>query len=106
MAFLLGWVGMLMGGAAITWLANPALFISWVFFAKRPKWSLVASFAASFISLCFLMFGQVLANESGQYQQITSYHAGYWLWLASCVTMLVGNIYFQRQARLSGTMYS
>ena len=33
-ALLIGWLAMLTGGAAITWLANPLLIIAWVFVRK------------------------------------------------------------------------
>ncbi|HAL82468.1 MAG TPA: hypothetical protein DCO83_09725, partial [Mucilaginibacter sp.] len=42
-------------------------------------------------------------NEGGFYSEIISYKIGYWLWLASSLTMLIGNTitYFSKPAQLS-----
>lgn len=93
MVLLIGWLGAFSGGAAITWFANPALLVSWLTFTKSANTSLIASFIASFFAVIFLMFGTITANESGQDQPIIAYRAGYWLWLASSVVMLVANLY-------------
>ncbi|MGZ3871682.1 MAG: hypothetical protein ACXVJD_02125, partial [Mucilaginibacter sp.] len=45
-----GWTGLLFGGAAISWLANPFIILSWCFFLKKPKTALIFSFLAVLFS--------------------------------------------------------
>lgn len=89
LAFLLGGVGLFSGGASLTWLANPMLIAAWFTYKRRLKTSMWFSVVATLLALSFLLFDSVLANENGQAQQIISYRIGYWLWVMSCVTMLV-----------------
>ncbi len=90
-ALITGALGFLYGGAAITWLANPILFISWISINKNLKLSFILSFLAAVISLAFLFFSKVIDNEAGHVNSIISYKLGYWLWLSSSITMLIGN---------------
>jgi hypothetical protein len=87
-----GAIGFIFGGAPITWLANPALLLSWIFIKWKPKVSLLMSLLATFISLSFLHFDKILVNEGGTMSDITGYRLGYWLWVCSSLTMLIGNI--------------
>ena len=88
-----GAIGLLLGGAGITWLANPLLLISWILAKKSPKFSLLTSFLAVITSLSFLLFSKIISDEAGNYSQIISYKLGYWLWVLSSVIMLGGNIW-------------
>ncbi|HNU32606.1 MAG TPA: hypothetical protein PKN75_03360 [Bacteroidia bacterium] len=90
MVLLLGWFAVFSGGAGLVWLANPLLIASWLTFKTKLKWSMWFSVGATLISLWFLLFDSIHASETGQHQQIVSYKAGYWLWVLSNVTMLVG----------------
>ena len=90
MAFLLGWAALLSGGAGISWLANPLLFASWILLRKNLKLSMFLSVAAALLSLSFLLFDTVIANEAGQKHQIIAYKLGYWLWMGSNLVMLLG----------------
>ena len=90
MAFLLGWAALLSGGAGISWLANPLLFASWIMLRKNLKLSMFLSVAAALLSLSFLLFDTVIANEAGQKHQIIAYKLGYWLWMGSNLVMLLG----------------
>jgi Cu2+-exporting ATPase len=45
---------------------------------------------AVLMSLSFLLFDSVLDNENNQAKEIISYKAGYLLWVASTVVMLIG----------------
>lgn len=90
MAFLLGWAALLSGGAGISWLANPLLFASWIILKKNLKLAMFLSVAALLLSLSFLMFDTVIANEAGQKHQIIAYKMGYWLWMGSNMVMLLG----------------
>ena len=87
-----GAIGFATGGAALTWLANPLLFLSWILIHKNPKLSLQISIAATLIALSFLFFKQIMADEAGNYSRIISYKFGYWLWVSSSVIMFVGNL--------------
>ncbi len=46
-----GSIGFILGGAALTWLANPLLFISWFIIYKNPDLSLNTSIACRIISV-------------------------------------------------------
>lgn len=90
--FVAGPIAMLTLGAGLTWLANPILFISWVKYKTNSKTSFYCSAISTIISLSFLMFDEVIAEEAGNFQRISSYKIGYWLWVASSVTILTGNV--------------
>ena len=92
LVFLIGWLGLIFGGAALTWLANPFLIFTWILTNKNSKYALATSFVASLLSLSFLLFDNVIDNEAGHYNKIISYQLGYWLWLSSSVTMFLGNL--------------
>lgn len=88
---LIGWFGAMMGGAALTWLANPLIFASWWLTKKNSRTAIHTSLFAFVICLSFLMFGSISDNENGTQNAITSYALGYWLWCASALTMVIGN---------------
>lgn len=92
MAFLLGWFAMFSGGAGISWIANPLLFISWFTLKKNIQTAVLLSAIATLSSLSFLLFDRIGTSESGHSQQILVYKAGYWIWLSSCATTLVGSV--------------
>ncbi|MBK8954114.1 MAG: hypothetical protein IPM34_00970 [Saprospiraceae bacterium] len=94
--FLLGWFGMFMGGAGITWIANPLILCSWYFTKNESKYALYTSMLACAICFSFLFFSTVTDNESGQQNQVISYELGYWLWCSSTVVLVVGNVVLQR----------
>ena len=80
----IGWFGALSGsGAAMSWLANPFIIISWFVLFKRTRLALVLSFLATLFSLLFLFFHTVISGEDGAYSVISARKAGYWLWLSS-----------------------
>ncbi len=89
MAFLLGWAAIL-SGAGFSWIANPLLLVAWITLKKRLKLSMFLSMFAALLSLLFLLFDSVPDNENGGSHQIVSYGLGYWLWIGSTITMLVG----------------
>jgi hypothetical protein len=94
-ALFSGFFGFLSGdGAAVVWIANPILILSWIFFKRRPKLMLALSLAATLISLSFLLFKTVLDNEAGHLNPITQRSLGYWLWVLSSASMFVGNLIF------------
>jgi hypothetical protein len=93
-AFVLitGALGFILSGAALVWLANPFLLVSWFYIRRAPKLSLRFSLIAFSIALSFLFFKQVMLNEAGDYGKIINYQLGYWLWLSSSFIMLLGNL--------------
>lgn len=67
------------------WLANPLLFVTWfLMLTRRYKRAAVAGVAAALISAGFLIRHDMLISEAPTYGRVLGYHAGYWLWVASC----------------------
>lgn len=91
-----GIFGFFLCGACMTWIANPLLLVAWITFYTAKRISLVLNSLAVMIGLSFLMFDEIIATEAGHYRKITGYALGYWLWLLSMVTLLLGNIYNQK----------
>ncbi|MDP9076933.1 MAG: hypothetical protein M3O71_05880 [Bacteroidota bacterium] len=93
---LSGFFGFFSSTTGLTWLANPALWLSWIFVAKKPKLSLTASFISVLIGLLFMCCTDMIIDESGSNRSaIVGYRTGYWLWLASMFIMLIGNLYLK-----------
>jgi hypothetical protein len=91
-AFLLGWLAMLTGGAAITWLANPFLIVAWILLSKKKNASWIFGLLASVLSIMFLKFDVIIENEAGHRSPIVSIQLGYWLWLSSCSATFIGSL--------------
>lgn len=115
MTLLIGWMGVLLDvghlanaltdfasgegfslrypiGAAFTWLANPAMFLSLMFIKeKNSKAALFFAALSALLALSFLLFTFIADNEGGVYNKITGYKAGYWLWVSSTLTVLIGS---------------
>jgi hypothetical protein len=87
-----GAVGFFACASGFTWLANPILFYSWYKRNTNHQASLVASILSTVLACSFLFFKKVIVNEGGEENDITVYQLGYWLWLASSVSMLIGNL--------------
>src|SRR6185437_13586453 len=66
-ALLIGWLAMLTGGAAVTWLANPFLITTWILLTKNKKSAWIFGLTASIISISFLKFQVIIENEAGHY---------------------------------------
>lgn len=101
--FLLGWLGLIYGGAVLTWLANPLIILSWILTRKQSRHALLVSVLASLICLSFLLFDTVIDDESGHYNTIVDYKSGYWFWTFSAVTMVAGNLYLRYYKGLTNT---
>lgn len=91
-ALLIGWLAMLTGGAAIAWLANPFLIVTWILLIKNKKSAWLFGLTACIISISFLKFNVIIENEAGHYNPITKIGFGYWLWLSSCLTTFIGSL--------------
>lgn len=87
---LTGWLGLMMGGAMITWLANPLIWGSWLF-STNGKVSLALSLLALVFSLSFLLFTEIVSDGSGHPRAIIGYRSGYWLWVFSILICFLGN---------------
>lgn len=88
----IGLFGFWVGGPFLSWLANPLLFVSWFLsFKKKYKWALITSLIAIAFGLYFLSFDEILVDEAGHRQPITSYDLGYYLWILSMVVCIFGN---------------
>jgi len=89
---LVGWIGAIMGegGAAICWVANPLIFIAWVFYRKNLKISLISAVFSLVFSLLFLFFKEVIVSEAPTFLKIIELKLGYWLWVLSIVIFTIG----------------
>ena len=93
MAILMsGFLGLSLGGACLTWLANPILILSWALIKLKRKISLFLSLLSLIIGLSFLMFNEIVIDEALNYGTITGYKTGYWLWVLSMLTMVIGGV--------------
>jgi hypothetical protein len=88
---IMGAIGGIMSLAGLTWYANPLLWVAWSQVNKSPKRALAFSFAAAIVAASFLLFTQITDITPGHSAYITAYRLGYWLWLASAITMAVGS---------------
>ncbi|MBS1743998.1 MAG: hypothetical protein JST81_13270, partial [Bacteroidetes bacterium] len=95
MVVLLGWAGIFSGGAALSWLANPLLIMSWITQKKKLKVSMFLSMLAFLFTLSFLMFNEVPDNEAGGKHPITHLKVGYWIWVSAAFIMMIGNYTLQ-----------
>ena len=92
LSLFFGWIGVFMLHIpAFTWLANPLLLGSWVFFRKNSKTSFILSIIAFSLMLSFLLVDEIISNEAGTKSKVVFYGLGYWLWLFSSFIMLIGN---------------
>ena len=106
MVLLLGWGAIFSDAAGMAWYANPLLFVAWFMLNKNLKLSMALSAVAGLLSLSFLMFDYITDNEGGQEHMIISHNAGYWLWMLSCLTMLVGTFVLMYRYNLKHVAYS
>ncbi len=88
----LGAIGGIMSLAGLTWYANPLLWVAWSLLNKQPKKAMIFSFIATITSAGFMLFNEITDITPGRSAFITEYRIGYWLWLASMVTMAAGSV--------------
>lgn len=102
LALATGWLGTISyGGAAMAWLANPLLWLSWVIPFERRILKLSSAGLAMLFCLSFMYFDEIVKNEAGQYGKITSYAIGYWLWMSSMGFYFIANVVIGRKPRIS-----
>ncbi|MBT2621969.1 hypothetical protein [Chryseobacterium sp. ISL-6] len=93
--FLLGWMDLF--GEGVAWLANPLFFIALFFLLlKQVKISTVFSFLAICMSLYYLSAESITVDEAGHKSPIVSYGLGYYLWIASGLSLFIGNLILLR----------
>ena len=95
---MIGWIGPV--GGNFEWYANPALVLSAYFLLKRwwPASMASAIIALALISILFFT-RSMLADEGGARSVVTAFLIGYWLWVASAITLLIGAIVQMLQPR-------
>ena len=102
MNFFFGWFGVLAADpASFVWIANPLLFASWVKIKKSTRIAFILSIISLTIMVSFLFAGEIIVSESGSLQKIISIKIGYWLWVFSAFTMVIGNtvLYFIKKKK-------
>lgn len=88
---IFGWVGAAAGTYA--WLANPALFFSWILMLRNKcAASLRAAIVAFLLMVSFLFQSTVISSEAPTYSRIIGYGVGFWLWISSAVVQITGCI--------------
>ncbi|ASK31616.1 hypothetical protein CEY12_16515 [Chryseobacterium sp. T16E-39] len=96
--FMLGWADLTGDGTA--WLANPLFFIAGFFLLiKQVKISIVFSFFAICMSLYYLSAETITVNEAGTKSPIVSYGPGYYLWITSFLSLLIGSVIILRSSQ-------
>ena len=90
--FKVGWLALLSG--MVAWLANPLLYLSWFFaILSKDKVTMVTSVLAAALALSFMLHDTIVVGTNPAKQAaIVGYGLGYWLWLASALTMGVGSM--------------
>lgn len=86
-----GIFGIFIGGPCLTWLANPIILISWITY-RKTKFSLITSILAFLIGVSFVFFDEIIVDEAGNIREITGYKIGYYLWILSFLTLIIGHV--------------
>jgi hypothetical protein len=85
--------------ATLPWLANPLLIVSFFTIRHSAKTTLVLSVLSALLMLLFLCVDTIIDNEAGSHGTVTGYKAGYWLWVASSVFMMLASLYFWKKEK-------
>jgi len=90
--FIIGWLGPLAGH--FEWYANPLLLIAMIFLLKnRPTISCVLSLISLLLIFATQFRGCIIRDEGGACQAVAGYLIGWWLWVASAATLLIGSLF-------------
>jgi hypothetical protein len=98
---LFGWYDIFGSGAGYVWLANPIIWGSWLTI-RNPKKSFIFALVAFSLMLLFAFSKSVrIAEPCGSWLEssdcpevsISDLRLGYYLWLASAVTSVFGNLF-------------
>lgn len=95
-ALLFGWIEICGGDlAGISWFANILLVSSWILMLVNSKHTTLINFLSILLCLVFLVERKVMRDEAGHFEKITTVKMGYWLWLASTVILLSGDLFLK-----------
>jgi hypothetical protein len=86
-----------------SWMANPLLVATWIFYLiNRIRFALLLAASTLTLMVSFLSIDFVPFGPKGADVPITSHALGYWLWIASAVTMFgaVGGEYLAGGRRI------
>ncbi len=78
----------------LIWLANPIYFIALVMLANNKRKAMYLSSFATIIALIFSRWTEILASESGQNSEISSFKSGYYLWVISIATLALTSVFY------------
>ncbi|MGL4596100.1 MAG: hypothetical protein ACRCYO_01150, partial [Bacteroidia bacterium] len=98
MVVLLGFLGIGMSKAGFIWLANPALFVAWLY-VRQAKISFLFASMASVLAILFLFIREVVITEAGHVSEVNFLCTGYWLWLSSILVFATGQYVIHRRIR-------
>ncbi|KUJ50958.1 hypothetical protein [Chryseobacterium sp. JAH] len=102
--FLFGIISFLGGGILefFVWSANIWFFVSIFFFFKK-KYSLSITFStiATITALSFIFWNNILISENGRKGIINTLEAGYFLWIAAFLSLLISGVYLK--IKINGT---
>ena len=89
---LVGWAAVADGKLA--WFANPLLFKGWRATQREESAAVPLTYAvaALVLALSFLLHHQIMVSEAGHRSDISAYGYGFWLWLSSIGTLVLGNL--------------
>jgi hypothetical protein len=91
---IFGWYGLF--GASAAWLANPLGLIAIIAF-RRKNYGKSFSFSAVafFLALSSIFLEEILIDEGGGVISIYSMGIGFYFWISSIFSIIVGSIYIR-----------
>ncbi len=100
-SFLVGFVCLLFGFSYLAWYANPLILLSVILIALRSRWAVATSALALALAFSALSIETVPYNEGGDDAEVVGYGLGFFLWLASMLTLLLSALWvgFHRPSR-------
>ncbi len=102
--FLMGPISFLGGGIFefLVWTANGWFLISAIFcYKKYPLSSLILSVISFLTAGSFFFWNEILVAESGRMGKICSLEIGYFLWIASILSLVLGSFYLIVKSKLN-----
>jgi hypothetical protein len=80
------------------------LFLAWALsLSKKYFSSLLAAIVALLLMVSFLFQVTVVSSEAPTYSRVASYEIGFWLWVASAVTQVVGSFVAARPTAVNAS---
>ncbi len=87
-----GWFS-LGAGVGFGWLANPLMAIAWIgLVSKSATTVLLCSAIATVLMLSTLANPRMVESTSGDASTIVHFGPGFWLWLASAISLVVSAV--------------